>query len=200
MLVHRLSSTLAAFTLLCACGRNDRVEAPSVDVEYELYSTALDTLLRTVAEYPPERVVIMDRPDWRIEEGHEAQVYQRIRRLLQRPDSLLIDRFIELNKAPVALGDSFHAPFELVLIPPDSICPSPPIDDPFGGWDCFFDRYPGADGFVELTRAAFDERARYALVLTGFSCGMVCADYFFVVLERSDSGWVVREMEWAGGS
>jgi hypothetical protein len=200
MLAHRLSSTLAAFIVLCACGSNDSVEVPSVEVEYQVYSTALDTLLRTIVDYPPELVVIVDRPQWPIEEGREAQVYRRIRRLLQRPDSLLIERYIELNKAPVAFSDSFYAPFELVVIPPDSLCPSPPIDDPFGFWDCFFDRYPGADGFVEFMRAAFDEDARYALLLTGFSCGMVYADYFFVVLERSDSEWVVREIEWAGGS
>jgi hypothetical protein len=63
------------------------------------------------------------------------------------------------------------------------------------GWRAFFERYPGASGVTELSRAtALPDGA--ALVYVARQCGEQCAGVFRVLLTRDGHGrWAARSVE-----
>jgi hypothetical protein len=60
-----------------------------------------------------------------------------------------------------------------------------------GGWDRFAEKFPGARGYVTLSRIAFDPDFTQALVYTEDHCGMWCAEGTYVLLQKEESSWKV---------
>jgi hypothetical protein len=56
-----------------------------------------------------------------------------------------------------------------------------------------FDRYPGADGVMSLSKAGFDPTGRHALVHVKWNCGGRCGSTGLILLSRSLSGtWQIE--------
>lgn len=73
-------------------------------------------------------------------------------------------------------------------------------DNPEAGWKLFYTRYPGSDGLIRLSRAAFD--GTQALVYLEFQCGPECGSGRLVQLSRDARGnWQVDggELIWIAG-
>jgi hypothetical protein len=73
-------------------------------------------------------------------------------------------------------------------------------DNPDAGWKLFYSRYPGSEGVIRLSRAAFD--GAQALVYLEFQCGPECGSGRLVQLSRDAAGaWQVDggELIWIAG-
>ncbi|MGD9600350.1 MAG: hypothetical protein AB7O21_00435 [Gammaproteobacteria bacterium] len=75
-------------------------------------------------------------------------------------------------------------------------------DEPVAGWLSFFERYPGSDGVIRLSRAALDRTGTHALVYLELECGPECGSGRLVHLQRGeDAAWGVEggELIWIAG-
>ena len=58
-------------------------------------------------------------------------------------------------------------------------------------WSDFYARYPGSRGYISFSRPGYDSSRTHALVSYGHTCGGLCGDWGFVLLERRGEQWVV---------
>ncbi len=76
-------------------------------------------------------------------------------------------------------------------------------NDAAGSWERFFTRYPGAPGFLRLSRPALDDAHQSALVYVEFHCGPECGSGRLVTVTRAPDGeWQVAggDLVWMAGS
>jgi len=109
-----------------------------------------------------------------------------------------------LSAETVAAIDAFaDAPEDLSFVPaarrPCRIVRQALLDSLFafcpGGWERFAEAFPGARGYVTLSRIAFDPELTQALVYTEDHCGMWCGEGTYVLLLLGPEGWrVVRKL------
>lgn len=56
-------------------------------------------------------------------------------------------------------------------------------------WDGFRERYPDAGGYLSMSAVGFNKERTRAIVYSGVSCGSLCGDWSFHLLEKIDGGW-----------
>jgi hypothetical protein len=64
-----------------------------------------------------------------------------------------------------------------------------------GWWPDYYQKYPGAQGLLTLSRVGFSPDVKQAVFYASNTCGGLCATDAYVVMERRDSGWtIVKEV------
>jgi len=58
-----------------------------------------------------------------------------------------------------------------------------------GGWDAFYERYPGTAGTLEASLPVLTEDRSQALIYVAQSCGGTCGTGFVHLLRRTSDGW-----------
>lgn len=62
-------------------------------------------------------------------------------------------------------------------------------------WIDYYKRYPGAQGYLALSRVGFSSDGRQALLYATNRCGGMCATGSYIVMEKHGSAWkVVKEV------
>ena len=56
-----------------------------------------------------------------------------------------------------------------------------------------YDLYPAAAGWVSVSLPAYVESDNKALIYVHFACGAMCCHGWFIVLDRTPGGWLVRQ-------
>ena len=99
--------------------------------------------------------------------------------------------FLDANRHPV----SFHRSFTLPV--PYEIVASSEIHSIFGtpgnAWGRYYKKYPNSTGLLRLSRVGFDSHGNRAAFYVSNSCGGLCGDGYFVIMEKVDSNWKVVE-------
>lgn len=70
--------------------------------------------------------------------------------------------------------------------------------EPGAGWDEFYRRYPGSPGLMELSRVGFNQGRTQALVYIGVQSHYLAGIGLYVLLEKENDRWIIREqvMAW----
>lgn len=55
----------------------------------------------------------------------------------------------------------------------------------------FKEKYPGAFGFIRLSRVGFNARMNEAAVFVSWTCGHLCGEGEFVLLAKKEAGWTI---------
>ncbi|MGC2721686.1 MAG: hypothetical protein WA209_19025 [Candidatus Acidiferrales bacterium] len=94
--------------------------------------------------------------------------------------------FRDANAHPVALDriDTLPVPYHLV-----AEADYEAIFKHGGGWKDYYKKYPGAQGFVTLSRAGFSADGKQALLYLANHCGGKCGAGTYAVLEKVGSSW-----------
>jgi hypothetical protein len=56
-------------------------------------------------------------------------------------------------------------------------------------WDGFYKRYPNSGGFLVMSAVGFNKEKTRAIVYLGRSCGSLCGEWRFRLLEKVDAKW-----------
>lgn len=59
------------------------------------------------------------------------------------------------------------------------------------GWEDFRERFPNSSSYVELSAVGFNRAGNLAFLYAGRSCGTLCGEGRFVLLEKTPRGWEV---------
>jgi hypothetical protein len=105
---------------------------------------------------------------------------------------LSINNFHQANVNRAQLSPRFHLPLGYQVVSPErvgSIVKGP------GDWPKFYQQYPGAQGYLWLSRVGFSPAGKQALFYVGNWCGGKCGTGSYVVMEKHGATWkVVNEV------
>lgn len=67
------------------------------------------------------------------------------------------------------------------------------LEDMGAGWRRFYERYPGAPGFIHFSRVGFDLKKEQALVYLAFEHDYMGGSTRILVLSKADKSWEVQK-------
>jgi hypothetical protein len=67
------------------------------------------------------------------------------------------------------------------------------LEDMGAGWRRFYERYPGAPGYIDLSRVGFDSKKKQALVYLAFEHDYMGGSTRILVLSKTDKSWEVQK-------
>jgi hypothetical protein len=99
--------------------------------------------------------------------------------------------FVDANLQP----SSFHRSFTLPV--PYQIVASSEMHSIFGtpgnAWGRYYKKYPNSMGLLRLSRVGFNSDGNQAAFYVSNSCGGLCGEGSFVIMEKVDSNWKVLQ-------
>ncbi len=114
-------------------------------------------------------------------------------RLPNLSDDTIADYEAKLKTA-TKLKRSFKLRLEYSLLPKkdyDTIFKNRGYDDLMGCWKLFYERYPESGGYISLSNVGVNKTGKQALVYFVHSCGGLCGTGSYILLKKTDTGWVV---------
>jgi hypothetical protein len=60
-----------------------------------------------------------------------------------------------------------------------------------GGWDEFYRRLPRSKGYLRVTKPAFSNNRKNALIYVSYFCGFVCGDGWLMSLSHASGTWEI---------
>jgi len=104
--------------------------------------------------------------------------------------SSTIDDYLQKSRKAVYLDVLFHLPVKYFLIAPKE------VDSFFkkggGRWDAFYKKYPKSPGLLALSRVGFNQERNQALLYVNLSCGSLCGEGSWILLEKKAAVWAIR--------
>jgi hypothetical protein len=138
----------------------------------------------------PEQLVIADHTEnWWIFGGSEA-FRERIADAWPDLPFGTAEQLVERNDRPYKLADSFGLSWPIILI---SQAEQDQIFRDGGGWEEFYQRYPGAQGIMGLGRVGFSPDYTWALAYMGNQSDWLAGAGILYLLENTGHGWVVSD-------
>lgn len=95
----------------------------------------------------------------------------------------------EVNRSTVQLQRKFELSYEYFLVPRAELDKFDP-DNFFGE---FYKKYPDSNGLISVSRIGFDEAETTALIHVIHSYGTLGANYYFILLKKSDGEWGITK-------
>ena len=153
--------------------------------EYAVYAVIAQTLFiggRT------DQVIIEKRiRDNRVDD-HKS-ISNQISWKFSELETSTIDDYLQKSRKTAHLDALFHLPVKYFLIEPKE------ADSFFkkggGRWDAFYKKYPRSPGLLALSRVGFNQERNQALVYVNLSCGSLCGEGTWILLEKKAGVWAI---------
>ncbi len=100
------------------------------------------------------------------------------------------DDFFAKNKSRIPLKDLFNLPVKRVFISDEEL---KAIFKDKLHWEAFYKKYPNSQGVMTLSNVGFDAQKKQALVYVSNTRGSLDAVGIYVVLEKQNDVWCVKE-------
>lgn len=196
-IISKLSTLLLAILLSAAT----TLRAQS-DEDYRVYDAVVrhmfrDGVTRFDMNAKIDKVVIRDRTfseyAYRDEKEHWDQVKIRLRSLTDET----IEGYEIARKNEQDLTTKFEIPFKYFLLSDkqlQSVFRDPNDFDKSKGWNEFYKLYPTSGGYNSFSRVGYDKARRSALVYFVNWCHSLCGTGTYVLVEKSEKSWVVKEV------
>ena len=107
-----------------------------------------------------------------------------------------IAEYVRLNKKAWLLQKKFQIDNPYDLITPDELKLT--FESGPTGWENFYKQHPDSGGFIVLSAVGFNADKTVAVVYMGHSCGNLCGEGRFHVLQKKDGKW--SPLNWKGKS
>ena len=143
-----------------------------------------------------DKIVIRDRTfseySSHVEKENWPQVKIRLRSLTDETVGGYAAARIKENEFKMKLD----IPFKYILLTNkqlDMVFPDRNYDGLTAYWSEFYRLYPGSGGYNSFSKVGYDKSGRFALVYFVNRCGSHCGTGTYVLVEKSEGGWVVKE-------
>jgi len=170
--------------------------------EYEIFSAFIEKSFVGKAgaervDFPVSQIIIADRTAFDeteiVEEMSWKQVRQFLRKEVPSLKSATIDDFRQTNQSQAALQQQFSLPLPYQLVAESTF--ESIFHDDSGWWPQFYVHYPGAQGFLTLSRVGFSSDGQQAMFYVANHCGGKCGSWSFVVAQKHGPKWsIVKEV------
>jgi hypothetical protein len=158
--------------------------------EYEIYSLSVQHVyLRNLLSHnknPIEMIVIIketnDLGEYWIEKFSEEARRRNV-------SEEAVEDWVAENQSIKRLQRKFKFSYDYDLVPRDEL-------DKFDAdnfFEEFYKKYPDSNGLISVSRIGFDGKKTTALVHVIHSYGTLGANYYFIVLKKTDDIWGIAE-------
>jgi hypothetical protein len=197
-----LAAVLAVLIVCYAHSQASKDTNPEVSQsEYEIFSAFIArSFVGKVGEervaFPVSQIIIVDRTDYDESEIEEEMSWKEVRTFLRKQVPSLqlaaVENFRRANQGQTALQPRFSLPLPYQLVAGSTL---DSIIRDIADWPQYYKRYPGAQGFLTLSRVGFSPGGEQAMFYVTNHCGGKCATGSFVVEQRRGAKWeIVKEV------
>jgi len=165
--------------------------------EYEIFSAfiARSFVGKAGAErvaFPVSQIIIVDTTEYDESEITDEMSWKEIRRFLRKQVPSLqvatMENFRSANVSQAALEKIFDLPLPYQLVAENTL---DSIIHNIADWPQYYKKYPGAQGFLVLSRVGFSPDEKQAMFYVTNHCSGKCASWSFVVARKERAKWVV---------
>ena len=186
----------AAVTLALALAASPAARAQSSfeDEEYAVYSALIS---QKFVREKTKRLVILNETARQFSPSEDADTVWAVKARIPEASEPVLDDFAKKNKTTSLLERRFKFQVDYVLISDEELDSF--FKDGFPGegfersWKQFYEKYPGAPGYIWLSRVGFDKEKGEAVVYVGSMCDQLCGGGQYVRLVKKDGGWKVEQ-------
>jgi hypothetical protein len=195
----------AGFAVLIACcssaqiPKNDPTEV--TQSEYEVFSEYVAHYFvgRAAKErigLPVSQLIIVDTTEYDVSEIEEDMPWEEMQKFLRKEvpslQAATIKNFREMNLRQAHLDQRFDLPLPYELVTGSTL---DSIIHDVSDWTGYYKRYPGAQGFLTLSRVGFSSDGNQAFFYASNHCGGKCATGSFTVAQKRGNRWaIVKEV------
>lgn len=181
---------LIPLSSLFGCRHSRVAPAEVTDAEYQVLSAYATGKLRSGVGV--KQVVILSETLAMTDNFAGTSAVKRAIPKLRKAYGPLFSAFFDVSHH----SSKFHRSFTLPV--PYQIVDSSEMDSIFGTpgdiWGRYYQKYPGSQGILELSRVGFSPDGQQAAFYLSNRCGGLCGGGYFVVMERQvDSDWKVLQ-------
>jgi hypothetical protein len=186
-MIGRFLLSLIVLSLAPVCLQAQPLESAARETEeYAVYSA-------TIATYAYEESGIFLIANPTVNWTEPIRIKQlRFLRFESAPDLSpeTVDDFMQRNKTNRWLASKLEIERKYVLVDFREIKRLAGNFSPFDqDWKALFSEYPGAHGFVNLSRVGFNQQIDQAFVHIGWNCPGLCGHWSFLLLAKKDGLW-----------
>lgn len=174
--------------------------AEATKAEYEVFSAYIsevfvgavgtDRVGRQIAQIVIGNKTESDKEDLRdLAEDHSLPpggVEKYLRKEVPSLRAATIRNFHRANEKQAQLAQHFDLPLPYQFVSAEMIGS---IVKDAGSWPEYYKQYPGAQGYMLLSRVGFSPDGEQALFYVSNSCGGLCATNSYVVMEKQGATW-----------
>lgn len=160
------------------------------DEEYAVYSALIKYMSEDAGT---KRLLVIEEqtsPWVGFPEDDPDKFYRELKESAPALSAEVIDDFRARNKGEHTLARRFDIGREYVLVGEKEL--NKIFKEAGGGWKAFYKKYPGAGGYLVLSRVGFNADRTQALVYQGHSCGGLCGAGSHMLLNKKNGAWVVE--------
>ena len=183
------SLALAGFFMLSA-------PTDSGSADYAIYSAILGKVVDSGSADP--LIVVIDSTEAKglVTAGLKTELMRRHFGMYSGIYESTLDDFIEKNQKSIGVSAKpFDSWVKVKVVGKKDLPSSDTIDpkNPREFWNQFRAKYPGARGLISFSRPGFDEKKKHALVYYRLSCGTLCGQVGYVLLQYSGGRWSIMQ-------
>lgn len=117
-------------------------------------------------------------------------VLANVQKRLPSLSKAMIDDFHAKNKTRVPLKDSFTVSLKRIFITDEEL--KKILEDKIN-WKAFYEKYPNSQGVMTISNVSFNSEMKRAFVYIANTRGSMNGVGLYIVLEKQDSVWRVKE-------
>jgi hypothetical protein len=168
--------------------------------DYKVYAAVIRAMFKDgVTQFDMkakvDQIVIRDRTFSKYARGDQKEDWEHVKRGMRSSLSEeTISGYESARKNESELKAKFDIPYGYKLISDkqlEKVVPHP--NGPWERWEEFYKLYPKSAGYNSFSRVGYDKAKRNALVYFVNWCGSACGTGTYLLLEKGDNGWVVKE-------
>jgi hypothetical protein len=201
---RRSSLSVVLAVLIASYGHSETPKGSQPEfngAEYEISSAFITRAFvgKAGAErvaFPVSQIIIVDKTEYDESEIVEDMSWQQIGKFLRKQVPSLrpatIENFREANRSQVPLQPQFSLPLPYQLVAEGTL---DLIIHDIADWPQYYKHYPGAQGFLTLSRIGFSPDGEQAIFYVTNHCGGKCGSGSFVVAQKHGPKWgIVKEI------
>ena len=143
-------------------------------------------------------IVIRDRTHSEYASGSLRENWEQVKIRIRSLNDETIAGYESVRKNENELKTKLDIPFKYSLISDKRLADVFPNkndwDKSTEQWNTFYKLYPDSAGYNSFSRVGYDKAGHYALVYFVNWCGQLCGTGSYVLVEKGEDGWVVKEV------
>lgn len=169
--------------------------------EYDVYSAYIAHYFAGKAAkerigLPVSQIIIVDTTEYDESKMRDWMPWESMQKYLRKAVPSLraatIENFSEMNLGQASLQQRFDLPLPYELVAESTL---DFIIQDIADWPKYYEQYPGAQGFLTLSRIGFSPDGKQAFFYATNHCGGKCATGSFTVAQKRGTRWfVVKEV------
>lgn len=186
-------------TLMLLAGAAVQVRAQQADEEYKVYDAVVREMFRDgVTQFDMNakvgKIVVRDHTVSEYAAWPESENWDQVKIRLRDLTDETIAGYEAARKNESDLKAKLDIPLEYVLISDSDLLKFFPTEQgrTLEQWNEFYKLYPSSAGYNSFSKVGFDKQRKNALVYFINWCGPLCGTGTYVLVEKGENGWTVK--------